>query len=101
MRAVLSQSVVGLPTQWTMCVLQGVGVSARNVKSRSKIESKTRVAQPDIDNETREVGYQGQLRQGLETIFIVCVAAKVSTCSPFVLEIYDALCHHRGTTYGF
>ena len=37
LRAVLSQSVAGLPTQWTMCVLQGVGVSARNVKSRSKI----------------------------------------------------------------
>lgn len=35
--AVSDRPVAGLATQWTMCILQGVGVGARNVKSRGKI----------------------------------------------------------------
>lgn len=46
---VSSQPVTGFPAQWTMCVLQGVGVGTRNVESRGKIQSETRMSS-QIDN---------------------------------------------------
>lgn len=73
LRSVLNQPVAGLPAQWTMYILQGVGVSARNVKSRGKIQSETGLSSQILT--TREVGTR-QLRQGLESIFIVCVLLK-------------------------
>lgn len=42
LRAVLNQPVAGLPTQWTMCILQGAG--ARKVKSGGKIWLKNQSA---------------------------------------------------------